>query len=518
MPYYLLFLLLLLNPLALATGCRPAAPLGPSTQPSSPIDLLAEPTGELVEETWAVHLIRGSKVGHRHTRVFRLGDGTESLLQTVAVDHLELRRFGNVLVQTLTTASLETDAGQVRQIAYRVASGESVTSATGQIADGQLLLTRTGPGGEQQVRFDWPDKQQGLFAVERSLQRAPLVAGQRRSVDAFLPVLDRPVHIELVANGEEPVDVDGQSRSLLRIEAIDPRADSWRIPTVYWADASGRVIKTQEAFLNRETIAVEQARARQPNDLVRVDLGVDVGVRIDKPIDNPQQVKYAVYRVQVDGLPTQQVFPAGLSQQVLPEEGGAALVTVREVTPAAPAVVTVDVDPPQPDDLAPNLLVQSDHPHIVTIAESVAGSVEDPWFAARLLEHHVFGRLNKEDFSQVFGSAAEVAEQRRGDCSEHAVLLAALCRARGIPARVAVGLLYSAEDQRFLYHMWNEVWINDRWIPLDATLGNGGIGGCHLKLRDSSLAHETAYGMVSPVIYLIGRLHIDVVASQSTAP
>ena len=39
-------------------------------------------------------------------------------------------------------------------------------------------------------------------------------------------------------------------------------------------------------------------------------------------------------------------------------------------------------------------------------------------------------------------TAAEVARSREGDCTEHAVLLAALARARGIPARVAMGLVY----------------------------------------------------------------------------
>ena len=105
-----------------------------------------------------------------------------------------------------------------------------------------------------------------------------------------------------------------------------------------------------------------------------------------------------------------------------------------------------------------------------------------------------------------------------GDCSEHAVLLAATCRARGIPARVAIGLLYSAEDQAFQYHMWNEVWIKDRWIPLDATLGQGGIGACHLKLRDSSLARQTPYSMVSPVMYLIGKLKIEPISIAHELP
>ena len=75
-----------------------------------------------------------------------------------------------------------------------------------------------------------------------------------------------------------------------------------------------------------------------------------------------------------------------------------------------------------------------------------------------------------------------------GDCTEHAVLLAALARSRGIPARVAIGLVYQPATQSFAYHMWNELWVGDHWFPLDSTLGRGEIGAAHLKLSDSNLA------------------------------
>ena len=38
------------------------------------------------------------------------------------------------------------------------------------------------------------------------------------------------------------------------------------------------------------------------------------------------------------------------------------------------------------------------------------------------------------------------------------VLLAALARARGIPSRAAVGLVYVGALKGFGYHMWTEVW------------------------------------------------------------
>ena len=55
-----------------------------------------------------------------------------------------------------------------------------------------------------------------------------------------------------------------------------------------------------------------------------------------------------------------------------------------------------------------------------------------------------------------------MAKSREGDCTEHAVFLMALCRARGIPARGAMGLVYLESQRAFFYHMWTEVYIDNR--------------------------------------------------------
>ena len=76
---------------------------------------------------------------------------------------------------------------------------------------------------------------------------------------------------------------------------------------------------------------------------------------------------------------------------------------------------------------------------------------------------------------------------RQGDCTEHGVLLAALLRAKNIPARIDVGLVYVPKTQNFWYHLWTEAFIDGRWIPLDATQVDGGIGADHLTLGRSNL-------------------------------
>ena len=61
----------------------------------------------------------------------------------------------------------------------------------------------------------------------------------------------------------------------------------------------------------------------------------------------------------------------------------------------------------------------------------------------------MYSWIDRRDYRQVFSSASEVAVARRGDCTEYAVLLAAVCRARQIPCRLVLGLVYAPEQQGF---------------------------------------------------------------------
>jgi transglutaminase/protease-like cytokinesis protein 3 len=113
----------------------------------------------------------------------------------------------------------------------------------------------------------------------------------------------------------------------------------------------------------------------------------------------------------------------------------------------------------------------------------------------------------------LLASAAEVAKDLSGDCTEHAVLLAAMCRARGIPARVAVGLVYVPEPSSFGGHMWTEVFVRGKWIPLDATLGKGGIAADHIKFADSSFSDDgdsTPLTAFLPMVSVLSKLKIEV--------
>jgi len=151
--------------------------------------------------------------------------------------------------------------------------------------------------------------------------------------------------------------------------------------------------------------------------------------------------------------------------------------------------------------LAPSLLIQSDHPEIADLVTSIKGGNRSALRLARRLHDWVYKNIEKRP-TMGMPSALDVLASRQGDCNEHAVLMAALCRAAGIPARVAAGIVYMRG--RFYYHAWNELYLNE-WVPVDATLGQFPADVTHVKFVQGDMEDQLM------VLNLIGRLKIEVV-------
>ena len=101
-------------------------------------------------------------------------------------------------------------------------------------------------------------------------------------------------------------------------------------------------------------------------------------------------------------------------------------------------------------------------------------------------------------------SAADVLRERRAECQGHAYLFAALARPLGLPTRVVNGIVYSAPQGGFLYHTWNEVWIEgEGWRPVDATFGQALADATHVALAVGEGAAELA-----PLAGMVGRARV----------
>jgi transglutaminase-like putative cysteine protease len=124
----------------------------------------------------------------------------------------------------------------------------------------------------------------------------------------------------------------------------------------------------------------------------------------------------------------------------------------------------------------------------------------DSLIAAELINQWVFDNINKKiTFS--LPSAVEVLETREGDCNEHTTLFVALARAIGIPAKIAIGLVY--HEGSFYYHAWPEVFVGE-WVAMDPTLGQLRADATHIRLLEGELDQQ------AKLMQAIGKIKISV--------
>lgn len=120
--------------------------------------------------------------------------------------------------------------------------------------------------------------------------------------------------------------------------------------------------------------------------------------------------------------------------------------------------------------LEPSPGVESDDPVLVEHAKRVTAGAEDAWEAATRITAWVANHIQYAIPGG--GTARRTFDQRAGECGSHSVLVAAMSRAVGIPARVVWGCQYvPSYGGAFGQHGWNEVYMGPEagWVPLDAT-------------------------------------------------
>jgi transglutaminase-like putative cysteine protease len=111
----------------------------------------------------------------------------------------------------------------------------------------------------------------------------------------------------------------------------------------------------------------------------------------------------------------------------------------------------------------------------------------------------------KKKNTATFSNALETLDAGFGDCGEHAVLLGALLRAAGIPARVVLGLVYVESKKAYMYHAWVMAHAGE-WVFTDAALGAFPAIGNYAPL----IIDDTGGGAVR-IFKLLGKININYV-------
>ena len=117
-------------------------------------------------------------------------------------------------------------------------------------------------------------------------------------------------------------------------------------------------------------------------------------------------------------------------------------------------------------------LVPSDDEQIIDAAEAAVRREKNPYLKANAIYNYILKNIEYRT-KPSSSSVLQNMNDGQGDSYTYSILFTALCRAAGIPARPAAGLLVYNNKQS-INHYWSEFYLEGfGWIPVDAALGDG---------------------------------------------
>ncbi len=503
-----------------AKGCRkktPSAPEAPVQQAKKSVSVKPRPKQAQSEETeYFALFLEGKKVGHAiQNRVVTGGKVTTSVELQITLSRTGIP----VSVQT-KAVTIETIDGKPLGFELEQDFGFKVTKTTGTIDENGTVKATT---GQQQIEFDWPSgavMSEGMRLLH--LQHG-LEEGTGYTAKLFDPSMMQAVDVEVKIGPKQNVDLLGRVVELTEVQSTVSSAQFGSLSSTEYYDKELRLQKSITPSLmgmTVEQVACTRQFALGENDVLEV---VDkMFMDSPEPLDNVDIAKSITYYLS----PTQEgislTMPSTDNQRVQQLKNGRVMITVEPVI--APNGVTFPYkgsDPAALKALEPTRYVESDQRVIIDLARQAVGDTSDAAEAACRIEAFVADYVTDKSLSVGYASAADVAASRQGDCSEHAVLTAALCRAVGIPAQVVTGLAYVSQwrtvQNGFGGHAWVQVYLGDKWVGLDAAFKSAGLGGYdagHIALAAGGGNPEDFFSLIRT----LGLFKIDkvIVSAEKT--
>jgi hypothetical protein len=490
-----------------AAGVTAAEPINPDDPPPGRFS-----------DDWAEIYIAGTKSGYAHSTMTRDGDR----LHSGTVMKLKVGRTAQTVELSIEQETTESLAGEpIRFVSTMdMASTRMVTRGT--VDRGRVTIVSSQFGMDQTQTFDYPS---GAFmtwgAYRESLKRG-FKPGTEYTLVMYAPELrmDGPVSAKTNVGEWETFSHRGKEGRGQRV-TVTMQSPVGSIEMISWVDESGKPLKAKvpvAGLADMELITTDQATAMA--DFLPPEIFMTTVIKSPRPLDRTHlsrirfRLSSRLPEVRVAELPT-------TGQQTVErlDEGSVELVVVRQTHRAQERRDRPTSPPDDSEYLGSNLMMNTRDPMLTSLAARAAADEKEPFKLADRLRRFVTDYISAKTMNIGFATANEVARTKEGDCSEHAVLLAALGRIQGLPSRVVAGLAYApffgGQDDIFGYHMWTQFWIDGRWFDFDAALRETECSPARIALAVSSLKDAGLADLSLPLLSTIGALDLKVIEIEN---
>lgn len=499
--------------LALTLSCVFVAPgwaLG------EPVDFLDPPQG-LFSDEWTTVELAGQKVGYSHTTMSRHGD----TITTRSLTYFKLARAAQEVVVSMLQSTRETIEGVPLDFDSVTKMAALETKMRGRIDGGQVRITSSQFGVDSTQTAKYPSGAKMQWGMYRAGIEHGLKPGTSYELDMYEPSLSTvaALKIKTVVGDRVKIDVLGQTREATKVTST-MALGAISYDTITYVDADGTLLMGEVPIAGMVIRMIATDKATALADFEPPEFFLDTLIQIDRAIDRDKTdaIRYTLRLTGTDrrmpDLPTTAMQkPGARTEQSVTLE-------VRRANVAA--LKTVEASPPPAairEYLRSSPTLNIEDEEIRKMATEAAGSEKRPYFLADKLRVYVTDAISEKNLNIGFATASEVCRTREGDCSEHAVLLAALGRASGLPSRIVVGLAYVPSFGRkknvFGFHMWTQFYIGDQWIDFDAALRESDCSPARIALATSALNTAALGDIAFAIVNVISGLKVEIDAIET---
>jgi hypothetical protein len=508
-----------------------------SIPPAANADNGNNPAGKPVFEEWVLVVLDGKQCGFGSTITTENDTPSGPQFYTVHEEQFVVKRLSTNLTITQTSKITEDADGGVLNFEQISAGMGSEIKSTGFREGDDLVVSSRG----ETQRYHLPRLDAlGPEKLRRLSDAVPLQPGQPFSFNTFASEYPQAVVVEKgVVVDQETHNVRGVNRKLWKLSSEVSMMPG--LLSTYWVDNQGNDVEALTVIPGIGDLhEYVTDRASCMAQMQGAEIFAPTLIRPQRAIPSPADQVQAVYLLTLTD-PTKQLTLWDEGEQRIHPTGPGSCeveVTAEHITPDdATWQLPHDDTPELHPYLQASAYLEVNSPEIQALAKQAVGNEKNPVLAAHFIENFVRAYITKKDLNIGFASAEETAKSREGDCTEHAVLCAAIGRAAGLPTRCVVGLGYippgvdepavanaTGQDTGiFGFHMWAEAWIGpDKWVPMDAALNGFDVG--HIAIAKTALEEiNPLIDLNTPIMQLMEKLRIDVIkivpkATISLAP
>lgn len=468
---------------------------------------------------WYSEYMKGVKIGFRNeTRTSGFLNNLPVII-TTSYCEISLNRLGSVMNVTTKTDYYETPDGKPLKLTQISTGAKTHDTTVEAVFNGNTIeVTTKSYGNESSSTLVTDGNILFPYAIDKTYQQNPRKSFNYKTLIPDMGIKIVTMNVDYI--GTESTDLKNEQQEFNKYKVTNDALQS--LVDYEWRDDNGIIFKATSSLMDSASFFTGEDEAKTINESNKVDVIAENIILTKKAIPNPRELTQILYIAKLKQGNLAGIFVIDNRQKIQKQTIDEIYLNVESYLPDFLAHSFPFTDPTFKPYLKDNNYIQPSYPIIATTAKKIVGTQKNAFLAAKALEKWVSENIKEKNYDVGMATASEIMETFKGDCTEHAILLASLCRAVGIPAQIVVGLVYmpipGSDKGSFAYHMWTEVYVGE-WIDLDASMANNTVvDATHLALLKSTLNNpDDSVNLSTTAMNVMGNLELDILNYSSRA-